>query len=80
MTHNLISGTVIPYSGKFSRGSNFRDFRDPRPKRENTKPRKFERVNFLSRAFCALASLDLTSDYVTIALFKPTYNVLPFPT
>ena len=25
----------IPYSGKFSRGSNFRDFRDPRPKREN---------------------------------------------
>ena len=26
---------VIPYSGKFSRGPNFRDFRDPRPKREN---------------------------------------------
>ena len=41
MTHNLISGTVIPYSGKFSRGSNFRDFRDPRPKTRN----KFEHVN-----------------------------------
>ena len=26
---------LLPYSGKFSRGPNFRDFRDPRPKREN---------------------------------------------
>ena len=25
----------IPHSGKFSRGPNFRDFRDPQPKREN---------------------------------------------
>ena len=26
---------LVPYSGKFSRGPNFRDFHDPRPKREN---------------------------------------------
>ena len=26
---------IVPYSGKFSRGPNFRNFRDPRPKREN---------------------------------------------
>ena len=31
----------IPYSGKFSRGINFRDFRDQRPARENLFPRKF---------------------------------------
>ena len=27
--------SLVPYSGKFSRGPNFRDFHDPRPKREN---------------------------------------------
>ena len=33
--------TYIPYSGKFSRGRNFRDFRDQMPARENLFPRKF---------------------------------------
>ena len=31
----------IPYSGKFWRGRNFRDFRDQTPARENLFPRKF---------------------------------------
>ena len=30
-----VSSEIILYSGKFSRGPNFRDFRNPRPKREN---------------------------------------------
>ena len=33
--------TYLPYSGKFSRGRNFRDFRDQTPARENLFPRKF---------------------------------------
>ena len=33
--NKLIKPFKVPYSGKFSRGPNFRDFRDPRPKREN---------------------------------------------
>ena len=39
---------IIPYSGKFSRGPNFHDFCDLRPKHENKKCeiRKFEHVNF----------------------------------
>ena len=32
---------LIPYGGKFSRGRNFRDFRDQTPARENLFPRKF---------------------------------------
>ena len=31
----FLPADYIPYSGKFSRGTNFRDFRDPRLKREN---------------------------------------------
>ena len=74
----------IPYSGKFSRGPNFRD---PRPKREkkNHEIRNCENLNhmnfwkFLPCAFCALVSLDLTSDDGTITLFQtgrrcPTYS------
>ena len=41
----VVSGTTynkqLPYSGKFSRGRNFRDFRDQTPARENLFPRKF---------------------------------------
>ena len=78
LVDETVDETGVPYSGKFSRGPNFRDFRDPRPKRENKnpqdmKPEKFEHVNFwkfLPRTFCALVSLDLTSDDGTIALFQ----------
>ena len=77
----------IPYSGKFSRGPNFRDFRDQRPKRENKNReiRSRENLNtnfwkFLPRTFCALVSLDLTSDDGTIVLFQTRRDVLPFPT
>ena len=37
----VFSVNLIPYSGKFSRGRNFRDFRDQMPARENLFPRKF---------------------------------------
>ena len=30
-----IKAINLPYSGKFSQGPNFHDFRDPRPKRKN---------------------------------------------
>ena len=35
ITDQVVLRKKVPYSGKFSRDPNFRDFRDPRPKREN---------------------------------------------
>ena len=60
---------AIPYSGKFSWGPNFRDFRNPRPKRENknreinlntwTFAWTFGLVEIFARAFCALWSRSI---------------------
>ena len=36
----------IPYRGKFSRGPNFRDFRDPQPKHTKKRTTKYEQQKF----------------------------------
>ena len=78
----------IPYSGKFSRGPNFRDFRDPRPKREN-KNREITAKNLNTWTFawtfglveiCARAFVHYSlarSDDGTALLFQTTpYHLL----
>ena len=40
----------IPYRGKFSRGPNFRDIHDPRPKHKKKEPQNMNSKNFAN--FC----------------------------
>ena len=67
----------VPYSGKFSRGPNFRDFRYPRPKRENKNREnctreKFSHVRFVHQSRCLTMALH--------RYFKPSDDLLPSPT
>ena len=71
----------IPYRGKFSRGPNFCDFHDPRPKHKNKNSKNFtnfcvnvfEHAFFFTLVFCVLVSIDLTT---VLYLFTPADNVL----
>ena len=66
------NGMDVQYSGKFSRGPNFRNFRDPQPRRKNKSRENLNSWNFVlmkifTRAFCALV---LLLDDGTASLFQ----------